>query len=595
MGRLFSIRVKLLSVIVVVVVLLAVGVYAMVPTRVADSARTALRNRAKAEAALLAQFVRPYLEFTELYQSKDATAQLQHATADPLVAWAAIYNKDGERRGAGLNDEHEPMEEMPDDLSDGGVSEGWIEVAFAPMHTENDELLGHVGVALKTKDINQRVEQTRDEVLWGALIVLGIGLVLAWFLAQQIAKPLEQVTDAAVRIADGDISQDLDIKPTRDEVGELASAFDTMTTRLRDLARRIGNGAEALASAAAGMFSEVREQEALATQQTASLEEIRRTLETLTQAADQVTVDAETVRDMANRSLESSQQIAERTRLVSEHSDRIGEILSLIQNIADKSDLLALNASLEGTKAGEVGRGFSLVAAEMRRLSEHVMDSVRDIRKLIADTREASHASVLATEEGIKLSQQTANAATKISEAVARQREGTGQVKSSADEIVRVVNESLKGRAEATRSAEGLLQLSQDLKDAASTFRLSPDDQGQSQSPQPPVPSGQQQGAGSQTAGALGQSSSRSAPQYPTMPSGSMPSGASGTGYSGGMGGVGSSMPSGSTSTPSTSTPSTSTPSTSTPSTSTPSTSGSSGSTPSTSTSGTSTDEHSKG
>jgi len=108
----------------------------------------------------------------------------------------------------------------------------------------------------------------------------------------------------------------------------------------------------------------------------------------------------------------------------------------------------------------------------MRRLSEHVKDSVRDIRKLVADMREASHASVLATEEGIKLSRETSAAATKISDAVGRQREGTSQAKSSADEIVRVVNESLRGRAETTRSAEALLQLSQDLKEAVSVFRV---------------------------------------------------------------------------------------------------------------------------
>jgi methyl-accepting chemotaxis protein len=147
--------------------------------------------------------------------------------------------------------------------------------------------------------------------------------------------------------------------------------------------------------------------------------------------------------------------------------------LSLIQDIADRSDLLALNAALEGTKAGEVGRGFSLVAAEMRRLSEHVVDSVRDIRKLVADMHQASHASVLATEEGIKLARDTAAAAVKISDAVLRQREGTAQVKTAVVDIVGAVNDSLVGSADNTRNAESLLQLSHDLKIAAKNFRVS--------------------------------------------------------------------------------------------------------------------------
>ena len=220
------------------------------------------------------------------------------------------------------------------------------------------------------------------------------------------------------------------------------------------------------------MFSSVREQETSGTQQNTSLEEIQRTVAALAAASEQVARDASLVREMADRSLVSTQHTAEQTRLVSAHSDRIGEILSLIQDIADKSDLLALNAGLEGTKAGEVGRGFSLVAAEMRRLSEHVMDSVRDIRKLVSDMHQASHASVMATEEGIKLARETAAASAKISEAVAQQREGTGQVKGAIIDILNSVNDSLSSSGETTRNAEGLLQLSHELKTTAANFRV---------------------------------------------------------------------------------------------------------------------------
>jgi methyl-accepting chemotaxis protein len=245
-----------------------------------------------------------------------------------------------------------------------------------------------------------------------------------------------------------------------------------MIENLRNLAGRIGKSSNSVATAAAGMFSSVREQEAAATQQNAALEEIRRTVEALSVSAEHVAEDAAMVRELAQRSLLSTQHTAEQTQLVSSHSSRIGEILSLIQNISDKSDLLALNAALEGTKAGEVGRGFSLVAAEMRRLSEHVMDSVRDIRKLVADMHQASHASVAATEEGTKLARETAAAAAKISDAVARQREGTTQVKTAVIEIVGAVNDSLSGSGDNTKNGESLLQLSHELKLAAKKFRI---------------------------------------------------------------------------------------------------------------------------
>jgi methyl-accepting chemotaxis protein len=332
--------------------------------------------------------------------------------------------------------------------------------------------LGFVAVALRTSSVVEGVALTRERMLRQAALVTAVGVALAFWLSGTIVDPLRRVTLGARRIAEGDIGFDIATSTSRDEVGALSQAFATMRKRLRDLVTKIGSTSQALSTAATGMFSEVREQEALATQQTAALEEIQRTLETLSTAAEQVERDAQTVRTMAERNLSTSQQIAERTRMLSTHSDRIGEILSLIQDIADRSDLLALNAALEGTKAGEVGRGFSLVAAEMRRLSEHVKDSVRDIRKLVADMREASHASVLATEEGIRVSEETSTAAVKISDAIVRQREGTAQVKASADEIVNVVNESLEGRAETTSSAEALLTLSQELREAVSSFRV---------------------------------------------------------------------------------------------------------------------------
>jgi methyl-accepting chemotaxis protein len=108
----------------------------------------------------------------------------------------------------------------------------------------------------------------------------------------------------------------------------------------------------------------------------------------------------------------------------------------------------------------------------MRRLSEHDMDSVRDIRKLVADMHQASHASVAATEEGEKLARETAAAAAKISDAVTRQREGTTQVKTAIIDIVGAVNDSLSGSGDNTRNGESLLQLSHDLKQAAKKFRV---------------------------------------------------------------------------------------------------------------------------
>jgi methyl-accepting chemotaxis protein len=464
--KLLSIRGKIALLTSGVLVFLAVLDAWLIPEHYADVGMTSLAERAEAEAALLAQTVEPALEFS---QRDTAGEMLEAALADELVAWAAIYDPEG-RKIVSVGNHQSPARIAPR-AGEVETTSGWTRSAAAEVIGAAGRL-GFVAVALRTSSVVEGVALTRERMLRQAALVTAVGVALAFWLSGTIVDPLRRVTLGARRIAEGDIGFDIATSTSRDEVGALSQAFATMRKRLRDLVTKIGSTSQALSTAATGMFSEVREQEALATQQTAALEEIQRTLETLSTAAEQVERDAQTVRTMAERNLSTSQQIAERTRMLSTHSDRIGEILSLIQDIADRSDLLALNAALEGTKAGEVGRGFSLVAAEMRRLSEHVKDSVRDIRKLVADMREASHASVLATEEGIRVSEETSTAAVKISDAIVRQREGTAQVKASADEIVNVVNESLEGRAETTSSAEALLTLSQELREAVSSFRV---------------------------------------------------------------------------------------------------------------------------
>lgn len=498
-----SIGLKVSALITGVGISITAGTAITMPRYAAEAEREALEQRASAAAAMLSSAVAPALDFN---QANLATELISVANADRLVQWVGVYDSAGKRvaelkRGAPAtsNDFDEPRLLLSDESAI---------VALAPATGDQRKVVGAVAVSLSAAGIAERAATTRGQIVLPSISIALLFAMVGLFLARRMARVITQTTQAAERIARGDVSQDIELPRSRDELGQMATAFVDMTHRLRELqqnaarvaagdlsvsqqgdgelyvsfrtmvsnlrelARRISESSESVASAAAALFAATREHEASATQQTASVEEMRRTLETLASSAERVNEDATQVRDMAERSLNSSQQTADQTKLVSAHSDRIGEILTLIQDIADKSDLLALNAALEGTKAGEVGRGFSLVAAEMRRLSEHVMDSVRDIRKLVADMRAASHASVLATEESIKLAKEAAQSAGKISSAVGHQREGTGQVKGAVDEIVRVVNSSLDGTAQITRSAEALLQLSQELKAEAGAFRV---------------------------------------------------------------------------------------------------------------------------
>ena len=497
-----SILWRLIGVIMGVFLVMAALDAWLAPEFAAHTEEDSLKERATTNAAMMVKVVTPALVSGDLSALRKSMSLVLE---DSAVVWAALYDDEGRK----LESVSRPRVRVPEMFSSAGsviVSRDLIGQAL-PVVDERQSI-GNVVVAMDRSSIASRRSEMRQAILTRAAIVALLGFLIALLFSSRVVTVVREITAVAERISRGDVSRDVQLPESADELGQMARAFRLMSERLRnlqlsatrvasgdltkdvegdgelfmavrtmihslrELASRIGGGSDSIAASAAGMFSAVREQESAAAEQTATLEEIRRTLETLTQSSATVASDANLVRELAQKSLDSSQRIAEQTRLVSNYSNRIGDILTLIQEIADKSDLLALNAALEGTKAGEVGRGFSLIAAEMRRLAEHVMDSVRDIRKLVADMRAASHASVLATEDGNKMARETAASATKISSAASAQQEGTIQVKASADEVVNVVNETLSGNTQITASAEALLQLSHELKEATRAFQL---------------------------------------------------------------------------------------------------------------------------
>jgi methyl-accepting chemotaxis protein len=144
----------------------------------------------------------------------------------------------------------------------------------------------------------------------------------------------------------------------------------------------------------------------------------------------------------------------------------------VIREIADRSDLLALNASLEGTRAGEAGRGFALVAAEMRKLAERVTASVTDIKKLVSDVRASVSATVLATEESSTLAEGTTESARQINLVTQQQRSGTEQAGQSMRDVATMITQSLAATQQVRSLAEDLKGQADNLNGLVARFRL---------------------------------------------------------------------------------------------------------------------------
>ena len=186
----------------------------------------------------------------------------------------------------------------------------------------------------------------------------------------------------------------------------------------------------------------------------------------------EIAVSARGVAENAEATLENARTIDESLDGLRRHTERIAEILDVIKDIANKSELLALNAALEGAKAEEAGRGFSLVAARMQRLAEDVMASVRDVKTLTDDIRGATRATTEATAGATRIAADTTDAAHRISAVTRDQERSTEEVTRAMNDIASAATQTTAGTNQTLQAARDLSQLAERLGGLVQRFQI---------------------------------------------------------------------------------------------------------------------------
>jgi methyl-accepting chemotaxis protein len=252
--------------------------------------------------------------------------------------------------------------------------------------------------------------------------------------------------------------------------GELGESFERMVRSLQGLVTDIQMNSLSLNATASKLHEAALGQQLGASEQASAVEETRRILTTLSSSAKEIAAATSAVYSNAEITQQTNNQTSTAIRELSGHTARIGEIVSFIKDIANKSDLLALNAALEGTKAGEAGRSFSLVATQMQRLAEQIMGSLKDIDALTEDIRRATSSTVSAVEQTSRLSTQTTVSAGSIAEAIQEQQVGTQQSTTAMDQISAVAQKSVMASSELVEASRKLQSLSDTFQRVVSHF-----------------------------------------------------------------------------------------------------------------------------
>ena len=362
-------------------------------------------------------------------------------------------------------------------------------------------------------------ERSARHFLYAGLVWAGVGLglaiVVALLFSRRVAGPIRRLTEVTARIiSDDDLTQPLRVTAGRDEVGQLAITFDKLVARLRDVITTLRKAAQVLTRASSDLGAMVQQQTELVSRHASALQGTQVTAQEIKHASMIAAQRAEAVlrvaerADMLGKSGEAAvdrsvhgltgiraevAEISDRISQLAERTRQIGGITESVKDLADRSNILALNAALEAVRSGEHGKGFAVVAREIRSLANQSIEATSRVRDILQDVSRAIGSTVEITTAGsermegelvqVKHSGDTLRelstimkeallAVRQIAAAVSEQNAGITVIFNAVTEQMDMMDETRRRLDDTTRAADELQQVSKQVFELVERYRV---------------------------------------------------------------------------------------------------------------------------
>lgn len=364
----------------------------------------------------------------------------------------------------------------------------------------------------KNKMLNE-MTSAKNMMLSGIIAAIVFGIIISFVIIRAITIPIARITEIAKKISDGDLAHEVEIEQ-KDEIGQLADAFRNMkknmqeqASALKDAVNVISSSTSEIAATVTQLASSVSETATSANETTSTMEEVKQTADLASKKSKDVSESAQKAKQISIAGKQATDEtidgmsriktqmdsIAESIVTLSEQNQTIGEIITTVDDIAEQTNLLAVNSSIEAVKAGEMGKGFSVVAQEIKDLANQSKQATKRVRVILNEVQRATGKAVMVTEEGSKTVEagvkqakqseaaistltgsitEAAQAAIQIAASSRQQLVGIEQVGSAMMNIKEASSQNASGTKQLQIAAQNLDELGQKLKQIMEWYKL---------------------------------------------------------------------------------------------------------------------------